>query len=159
MSDMSHDRCPNDNFDMGMAQIGTNPETGQPIELNMNGVAAVVAMQSAILTVSATMKSGHEEDFVEKIALCLFGKLTGDPHALCPVLTICSMCLLMLHEQAGVTFKDGKVVIAPPDLDVKPGPACMFDDDEEEEDNHGTDEGTMGTEGTGPSGGGDGFSP
>jgi hypothetical protein len=159
VSGVSYDRCPGDDFKAGRAQIGVNPGTGEPVELNMNGVASVIAVQSALLTVSAAMKAGHEEDFLEKIALCLFGKLTQDPHALCPLLTICSMCLLMLNEQAGVTFKNGKVVIAPPDLDMEPGPSCMYDDEEE---NHGTDEGPMDRDGAGPSGegpGGDGISP
>lgn len=139
MSDVNYDRCPGDDFKAGTAQIGVNPDNGEPVELNMNGVASVIAVQSALLTVSAAMRAGHEEDFLEKIALCLFGELTQDPHALCPLLTICSMCLLMLNEQAGVTFKDGKVVIAPPDLGMESGPLCMYDD-KEEEDDHGTDE-------------------
>lgn len=154
MSDINYDRCPGDDFKAGSAQIGMNPDTGEPVELNMNGVAAVIAVQSALLTVSAAMKAGHEEDFLEKVALTLFSKLTSDPHALCPLLTICFMCLLMLNEKAGVTFKDGKVVIAPPDLDMESGASCMFDD--EEEDDHGTDEGPMDRDGAGPSGEGDG---
>ena len=159
MSDVSYDRCPNDDSEYGSAQIGMNPETGQPIELYSNGVASVVAIQSAILTLSAAMRAGAEEDFVEKVALCLFEKLSYDPHALCPLLTICSMCLLMLDKKTGITFKNGKIVIAPPGLDIEPGPSCMFDDTNEE-DNYEPDKGPMDQDGTSPSGGGgDGFAP
>lgn len=158
MSDISYDRCPGDDFKAGSAQVGVNPDNGEPVELNINGVASVIAVQSAMLTVSAAMKAGHEEDFLAKVALCLFGKLTSDPHALCPLLTICSMCLLMLNEQAGVTFKNGKVVIAPPDLDMEAGPSCMFDD-EDEDDDYGTDEGPVDRDGTEESGGSDGLNP
>lgn len=158
MSDIGYNRCPNDDFRAGTAVVGVNPDTGKSVELNINGVASVIAVQSAFLTVSAAMKNGHEKDFLEKIALCLFGKLTGDPHAICPLLTICSMCLLMLNEQAGVTFdKDGHVVIAPPDFPVETGPGCMFDDMDEGDD-YGTDEKTVDGHGPGPndSGGGTG---
>lgn len=136
MSDISYDRCPNDDFKAGTARIGVNPGTGQPVELNINGVASVIAIESALLTVSVALKSGYEEDFLEKIALCLFERLTNDPHALCPLLTICSMCLLMLTQEAGVTFdKEGHVVIAPPGLSTATGSACIFDkEDGEDED-------------------------
>ena len=135
MSDLSYDRCPNDDMKAGSAQVGENPDNGQPIELNMNGVAAVISVQSALLTLSAAMKAGHEEDFLEKVSLTLFGKLTGDPHAICPLLTICSMCLMMLTDQAGVSFdENGHVRIMPPDMPVEPGDTCMLDETEDEED-------------------------
>lgn len=144
MSDMSYDRCPSDDWKAGFATIGTNPENGKPIELNINGVSSVIAMQSAFMTMSAAMKAGHEDDFLEKVALCLYGKLKDDPHALCPILSICSMILMMLNEQAGVVFKDGKVRIQPPDIDMSGGDTCMYDLDEEEEDNDEQDEETLG---------------
>ena len=109
MSDLSYDRCPRDDWKAGFATIGMNPQTGKPVELNINGVSSVIAMQSAFMTLSAAMKAGHEEDFLEKVALCLYGKLQDDPHALCPILSICSMILMMLDKQAGVVFKASSV--------------------------------------------------
>jgi hypothetical protein len=150
MSDIGYNRCPNDDWKAGTAQIGENPKTGQPVELNINGISAVVSVQSALLTLSAAMKAGHEKDFIEKIALCLFGKLQDDPHAICPLLTVLSMVLLMLRGVVDVTFdNEGHVVITPPDVPIEPGPACMYDLLEGENEN-GTDEGTVDGIGPGP---------
>ncbi len=147
MPNVSYGRCPNSDPGDRVAQIGINPDTGQPVELDINGVASVTAVQSALLTLGAALKKGHEKDFLEKVALCLFGKLVDDPHALCPLLTICSMCLLMLTKQAGVTFdEEGRVVIVPPDSSAEAGPTgptCMFDDDDGEDEDYGTNEESM----------------
>ncbi len=133
MSDIGYDRCPNDDVKIGTTPVGVNPDTGQPVELNINGVAAVTAIQSALFTVGAALRNGHEEDFLEKVALCLFGELTNDRHALCPLLTVCLLCLHVLTQRAGVTFdKEGHVVIAPLNVHVEPGPVCMFGDETEE---------------------------
>jgi len=162
MSDLSYDRCPSDDWKVGFAEIGKDLSTGKPVELNINGVASVVAVQSALTTLSAAMKAGHEEDFLEKVTLCLFGKLEPDPHALCPLLAICSMLLLLITNQVGVSFQDGKVRIHPEEVEVEGGDACMYDDGEDEDD--GSDEGTMGDDGIGLCGGspgddGEGLSP
>lgn len=142
MSDLSYDRCPNDDWKSGTAQIGTNPDTGDPVELDLNGVSTVIAIQSAMLSTSAAMKVGHEDDFLAKVALCLFGKLVSDPHMICPLLTVLSMCTLMLSEQAGVIFNsEGRIVIAPPDGKTEAADSCMFEEMEEgEEDDDGLDE-------------------
>ena len=160
-SEMSHKRCPHDDWVAGMAKIGMNPDTGEHVELDMNEVAAVVALQSAFLTVGASMRNGHKDDFLAKIALALFAKIESDPHSLCPVLSICSMLFLMIENQWGVAFKDGKVLIQPPDVELNGGDTCMY---ENEEDDDGSDEETMGGDGAGPSGegdgaGGEGFGP
>lgn len=157
MSDIGYNRCPNDDYKLGTAEIGVNPDTGKPIELNLNGVATVVAVQSALLTLGAALRNGHEPDFLEKVSLAVYGKLIEDPHALCPLLTICSMCLLMLRRGAAITFdKDGHVVIAPPGIPAEEsGPICMYDDEEDED--YGTYEEPMdGTGGTPVGTGGDG---
>lgn len=138
MSDIGYTRCPNDDFGVGTAPIGVNPSTGKAVEININGVASVIALQSAMLTLSAAMKSGYEQDFLEKVALCLVEKLREDRHALCPLLTICGMCLTMITEEEVVTFDDeGHVHIVPNGVDpVNSGPSCMFDyNDDDEEDN------------------------
>lgn len=153
MSDIGYNRCPSDDWRAGSAQIGVNPETGQPIEVNVNGVAAAVAVQSALLTLTATMKAGHEVDFLEKVALTLFPKVQDDPHCLCPLLTLLSMLLLMVQGVAAITFDpEGNVVIRPPDMDIEPGETCMFEEFEDD----GTDEGPVDRDGTEESGTGDG---
>lgn len=155
MSDIGYNRCPNDDWRAGSARVGENPETGEPIEVNINGISAAIAVQSALATLTAAMKAGHEVDFLEKIALILYQKVEGDPHCLCPMLTLMSMLLLMVQGQAGVSFgKDGRVVIEPPDLDIDPGPSCMYE--EYEEYGNGSDEGPVDTDGAGTSGEGDG---
>jgi hypothetical protein len=116
MSDMNYSRCPNDDRRVRQVRVGKHPDTGQSVELNMNGISTVVSIWSAMCTLTATMKAGHEEDFLEKVALTLFGHLTQDPHALCPLLRVLSMCLLMLQETASITFdKEGHLTIAVPD--------------------------------------------
>ncbi len=147
MSDLSYDRCPHDDIKVLLAEIGKNPDTDQSIELSLGGVASTVAIQSAILTLGTSMKAGHEKDFLDKIALTLCGKLTSDPHAICPLLTICLMCLLMLQNEGGVEFdEEGSVVITPRDNSVGPNATCMYNNDKWENDN-GKDEGTLGGDG------------
>ena len=137
-SEINYDRCPNDDFESGTALVGVNPTTGEPIEVDMKGVASVVGIQAAMLTLSCAMKSGYEQDFLEKVALGLFGKLQGgDIHALCPLLTVCTMCLLLLRSQneADVTFDEhGHLMIG------EYGIACMFDGDNNDETDDGEPE-------------------
>lgn len=143
MSELNYDRCPNDDMKVGVAKVGENPKTGAAVELSINGIASVIAVQSAMLTLSASMKAGHEQDFLEKTALVLFEKLDSDPHAICPLLTICSMCLVLLQGQASVGFDDeGNVVISPSEDLQDGGPLCMYDLDEENDDE--SDETTLG---------------
>jgi len=155
MSDIAYERCPSDDWKAGTAQIGVNPKTGQAIELNINGVSAIVAIQSALLTLSAMMKAGYEEDFLEKITLCLSSKLRDDPHAICPLLTVLSTCMLMLRGETTTTFDDENcITISPLNVLVDRGPVCMYDndndDDEERGEECGTDEGPMDGVGPGP---------
>lgn len=139
MPEMNFNRCPNDDLKSGTGIIGKNPETGKPIELGLNGLANVAAIQSALVGISASMKAGHEKDFLEKIALCLFERLLGDPHALCPLVTICTMCLGMLVQECEVTFdEEGHVIIAPPDVDIGSGLTCMLEEDDDEEEGEGS---------------------
>lgn len=128
MSALNYERCPKDTHSLVNATIGKNPENQEPIELNLQGVSSVVAIQSAILTLSTAMKVGSETDFLEKVALAVFGKLTHDPHALCPLFTICTYCLLMLREEAEVAFDaDGNVLIGSPDGETMGTHECIFD--------------------------------
>lgn len=155
MSDIGYNRCPNDDWRAGSAQVGTNPETGEPIEVNINGVSAAIAGQSALATLTASMKAGHEPDFLEKIALILFSKIEDDPHCLCPLLTLLRMLLLMVQGDAAVSFgEDGRVVITPPDMPIEPGPSCIHEEYEEYGD--GEDEGPVDRDGTGEGGSGPG---
>lgn len=153
MSGIGYNRCPNDDWKAGTAPVGVNPETGKPLELNINGISAVVSLQATLMAVSAAMKAGHEEDFLQKIALCLFEKLQGDPHAICPTLTVMSMCLTLLREEGHLVFgKEGQLIICPLDaalpLDPKEwGPTCMYQDNEESNDV--SDEEPVDSEGTG----------
>ena len=55
--DVNQRRCPHDDWAAGKAKIGVNPDTGNPVELDINGVASVIALQSAFMTVSAAMKN------------------------------------------------------------------------------------------------------
>jgi hypothetical protein len=130
--ELNYNRCPKDDWRAGSAEIGQNPDTGEPIELNINGVAAVQAVQSAMITLTAMLKAGHEDDFIEKVALCLWSKVGYDPHALCPMLKLLSLIALLTNGQAGISFKEDKtLVIAPPgepteDIDRN---ICLFDED------------------------------
>lgn len=160
---LNYDRCPRDDLTVGVAAIGVNPNNDEPIELNIGGVASVIAIQSAMLTLSAAMKQGHEKDFLEKVALSIFGKLITDPHALCPLFTICSFCLLMLQREVGVTFDDdGNVVIASEDGSIEGRHECISDyflgeDDDDESDETPMGKPGGGLQGGGPSDGGEGF--
>jgi hypothetical protein len=151
MSEIEYDRCENDDRKGGSARVGTNPDTGEPLEININGVAAAVAVQSAINTLGMAMKAGHEKDFLEKVSLALLRAIAEDPHSMCPLLTVLTMCIMMVH--GGVTPRcdeEGYVVIRDPEEDE----SCMFDPDEEDDDE--CDEGPMDQDGTGEGGGGDG---
>ncbi len=168
MSSISHKRCSGDMDEFEDVQIGANPSTGQPVMLGTGGVASVLAVQSAMMTLSTTLKNGHEKDFLEKIALALNKKLSGDPHALCPLLTVCSMCLLMLTKQVELTFdSENHLVIRVPAVSAAFDQTCAFNDDDDDDDNeggkdHGTNEGTVGSEGAGEGGegtGDDGINP
>lgn len=138
MSELDYNRCSNDTMRASSAKIGENPETGKALELNINGVATVISIQSAMMTLSAAMKAGHEEDFLEKVALTLFGKLTSDPHAICPLLAIVSMIMIMLAEGGGVSFNEkGLLGISSPEMPLNPDETCMlgeFDEEDEEDD-------------------------
>lgn len=135
---VGYNRCPNDDPQTDKVHIGVNPNTGCPIELDVNGVASVMAIQSAILTLGAALKGKHEVDFLEKVSLCLFERLLVDPHALCPLITICGMCLLMITKQAEIEFsKDGHVVIVPRDTSIDVGSMCVFDEDKKGENGDG----------------------
>ncbi len=169
MSSISHKRCSGDMDEFEDAQIGENPGTGQPIMLSLGGVASVVAVQSAMTTLGAVLKNGHEKDFLEKITLALYSKLKVDPHTLCPLLTVCVRCLLLLTQKTEVTFdKENHLIICAPDVldtdDAWYDQTCIFDADEEEDEDYGTDEGTVGEPGPGPVGcdsgeGDDGINP
>jgi hypothetical protein len=142
MGDIAYDRCPNDDFRAGSAQVGVNPKTGQSVELNINGVGAVVSIHAALLSLSMAMKAGYEEGFLEKVALVLAGKLECDPHALCPLLTTLSMCLALVSKAGEITFnEEGHITIVFPDDDDPsgtitpcPGPECMYSSHEENDD-------------------------
>ena len=159
MGDIDYNRCPQDDWKAGTAPVGVNPETGQAIELNINGVAATLSVQACLVTLSAAMKAGYEEDFLEKIALCLYGKVVDDPHSLCPLLTVLGMILLMVRGQAVCQFdENNRVIITPPDTSIESGPMCMYGD-YEEGDNDGSNEGPVDSDGTGEGGEGDGINP
>lgn len=141
MSGINYDRCPKDNFQVVNTPIGVNPNNNEPIELNIGGVASVIAIQSAMLTLSTAMKNGTETDFLQKVALTLFGKLTSDPHALCPLFTVCLFCLLMLQDSTSITFDDkGNIVLASEDGEIIGQHECISDYFNDNEDNDETDE-------------------
>ncbi len=106
-------RCSRDEPAGGWADIGVNPNTGDSVLMDISGVASVLAIQSAMMTLSAAMRKGHEKDFLEKVALSVFGKLAQDPHALCPLFTVCGYCLSLLQQHATIGFDDdGHLLIA-----------------------------------------------
>ncbi len=152
MSDsLNKKRCPRDEPPGGWADIGVNPNTGDSVVMDISGVASVLAVQSAMMTLSAAMRKGHEKDFLEKVALSVFGKLALDPHALCPLFTICGYCLLMLQQQATVGFDDdGNLLIALEEAEAVAGHECVLDYRDEGDLGDGTDEkGLDGTDGEG----------
>lgn len=132
MGELSYDRCPNDDSKASSATIGYNPETGKPIELSLNAVAACTALHAASLAITTAMKAGVEDDFLEKIALCLYPRLEEDPHAMCPIITINSMMSALHRQHARVLFtKDERVMIIPFGLNPKDYPTdslvCLVD--------------------------------
>ena len=133
MSELNYTRCPNDDWRAASAIVGENPQTGETIEVNINGLSAALAVQSALATLSAAMKAGHEPDFLEKIALMVFAKMEVDPHCLCPMLTLFGMLLMLTRGLGAVAFdKDGHVVFKTPDDDDDEdigGPACVHDEE------------------------------
>ena len=149
MSDIGYNRCPRDNWRAASAVVGVNPLTGKPIEVGINGISAVTAIQSALSSLTTAMKAGHEEDFLEKVVLALLPGLKVDPHILCPMLTILGEALLLLQGTLEVGFDgEGNVVFHPPGNEDLNGHGCMFEDcegGEEDVDN----EGNLGEDGSG----------
>ena len=156
MPTLIYRRCPQDDVIPVHTAIGVNPDNGEPIELNSGGMASVVAVQSAMLTLSTSMKNGTETDFLEKVALSVLGTLADDPHSLCPLFSVCSFCLLMLKERAGITFDDeGNVVIASEDGGSVAKHDCALSLMDDEEDDDESDETPLGGDGVPPNGNGD----
>lgn len=157
MPPLNQHRCPRDEPPGGTAQIGTNPNNGNAIVLGAQGVASVLAVQSAMMTLSAAMRHGHEKDFLEKVALSVFGKLSTDPHALCPLFTVVSFCLLMLRQAATIGFDDeGHILIAMEEDESIAGHQCIFDYDQGEQDDGPNETNLDGTGGSPDIGGGNG---
>lgn len=130
--ELRYGRCPNDDWRAGSARVGVNPKTGDPIEININGVSAVLSIHSALSALTAAMKAGHEEDFIEKIVLALLPKVQDDPHCLCPLLAVLGEILLLLQGTLTVgSDSEGHVIFHPPESEELTGQGCMFDDDEE----------------------------
>ncbi len=150
MSDIGYNRCPNDDWSAASVVIGINPITGKPIEVNINGISAITAIQSALSSLTTAMKAGHEEDFLEKVVLALMPGLKNDPHILCPLLTVLGEALLLLQGTLEVgSDYEGNIVFHPPGNEDLNGHGCMFDNDEEEEEEDGTNEGFVDGPGTG----------
>ncbi len=150
MSDLEYRRCPDDDWKAGSAEVGNNPDTGQPIEININGVSSVMSIQACLMALGAAMKAGHEEDFLEKITLCLYGKVIADPHSLCPLITILGSVMMLISDELVVKFgKDNQVQLVPMNETTPNKSTCIYDDDEGDDDelHEGPRDGTGGTDG------------
>ena len=153
MSDLNYGRCPHDDVQIGFACVGENPETGKSIEIDIHGVNAAVSVQAALTALTASMKVGHEPDFLERVALALYDGVRADPHSLCPLVTLTNMLLRLVRGTACVTFgDDGRVIIGPPNED--PEPPCVHGEHKESSDELHEEE--MDRDGTGTGGEGDG---
>lgn len=116
---LNYDRCPNDDMKIGTGVIGTNPKTGKPIELTVNELSAVASVHAAMLSITVAMRSGAEEDFIEKIALALSSRIAEDPHSLCPFSNLIAAMTALATGIGKVSFsKEGHVVIAPEGINL-----------------------------------------
>ncbi len=114
MSDLSYERCPKDGMRAATATLGVNPENGEKVEVNIHAAAAILAVHSAIMTLSSAIKTGVEDDFLERIVLGLIPKVDVDPHSVCPLLNIMWMLGMMTADDGAIGFsKDGHVLIVP----------------------------------------------
>ena len=136
MSDLRYTRCSTDDWKSGVAAIGLNTKTGEMVEMDFHSVNAAVGVHSALITLTAAMKAGHEDDFLPKIALFLASKLSGDPHCLCPMLELIIMLLNLLKGTASVDFDDdGELLLKYLDQEAdEVYPGCLFKEEEEDDD-------------------------
>jgi len=149
MGDINYSRCSNDEGKILPARIGMDPKTGKLLELNVNGVNVILSIQAALAALTAAMRAGHEEDFLEKIVLGLIPKVSADPHSLCPMLTIMGETLLLLQGGLAISCNaEGVLIFHGPEEEEQGGPVepvetsqgCMFDSPEEEEEGEGEEE-------------------
>lgn len=123
-------RCPQDDMKAATASIGTNPKTGKSIEMGFHSIAATQSVYAAILAVSAAIKSGVEDDFIEKLVLSLAPSISQDPHSLCPMLQLFLQLMLLAMNGATVSFgKDERVFITPKGSAFDPSgpPSCHLE--------------------------------
>ncbi len=128
---LNYNRCREDDVKACTAIIGKDPETGQLIELNIHGMAAAIAVHSAVLAVSAAIKTGVEEGFLERMALALIPRLEADPHLLCPMVRLFSKLLMLATNNASIEFGDEgevKIVWNKLDIDQAEAEACPLAD-------------------------------
>ncbi len=130
---LGYQRCPEDECKGGIAALGIDPNNGKVVEADIHVISAIVAVHAALLSLSSTMKTGHEEDFLEKVAFGLVSKIAGDPHSLCPLVNLMGLIgVLATNNGTTITDDEGRLMIVPlnrPPGDIEyPEPTCPLTD-------------------------------
>ena len=131
MAGIGYNRCPKEEWSAAVATVGINGKTGKPIEINVNGVSAAISIHAALMSLTAAMHAGHEEDFLDKIVITLTPRIIDDPHILCPMLTVLSKLLLLVQGHVEVSFGEDERVQIGPEEEPNPPSMCLFDEEEE----------------------------